>query len=313
MERFLTSVIVLLCVPTLVSCSILVGTNDLSTAKGGSSTFGDASSGNEPSSCSDRLLSEDETDVDCGGANVCKRCDVGQRCLADSDCRLEPETLLCVAGTCRRIQAGTCSDGSLTGDETDVDCGGSCEKCPNERSCLKNEDCQSHHCSQGTCESPPFGPDDAIVFATSQLYAADLGGLASADAECQALAQSAKLRGTYKAFLSDSSTSASNRLSRAAGAYKRVDGAVIAENADTFFSLAHNIGMDLDEMGRPAPGEVWTASNGAGAAQGSYCSDWTSQSGTAIVGLAERSDSRWANVYLQFCERTNVRLYCVEQ
>ena len=31
------------------------------------------------------------------------------------------------------------------------------------------------------------------------------------------------------------------------------------------------------------------------------------------VGIASASDSTWANDDAQFCNRTNVRLYCVQQ
>jgi len=59
-------------------------------------------------------------------------------------------------------------------------------------------------------------PADApvkLMFATSSLYTADLGGLSGADAICQQHADDAGLPGTYVAYLSDSNTNAISRIS----------------------------------------------------------------------------------------------------
>jgi hypothetical protein len=48
----------------------------------------------------------------------------------------------------------TCSDRVKNGNETDVDCGGSCGPCANEQRCLNFTDCQSAACApNGTCQS----------------------------------------------------------------------------------------------------------------------------------------------------------------
>jgi hypothetical protein len=47
----------------------------------------------------------------------------------------------------------TCSDNTLNGDETDVDCGGSCDKCESQKDCLINTDCISDFCNPSNiCE-----------------------------------------------------------------------------------------------------------------------------------------------------------------
>ncbi len=61
------------------------------------------------------------------------------------------EGLLCSGGTC---QAPSCSDGVKNGNETDVDCGGSCPACPMGDTCGVDTDCQSAVCSAGTCAAP---------------------------------------------------------------------------------------------------------------------------------------------------------------
>lgn len=50
-------------------------------------------------------------------------------------------------------QIPTCSDGEKNGDETDIDCGGSCPPCDDGESCKVDDDCQSGFCVQGTCQS----------------------------------------------------------------------------------------------------------------------------------------------------------------
>jgi hypothetical protein len=45
-----------------------------------------------------------------------------------------------------------CADGFVSGDETDVDCGGSCPKCPDGAVCLLPQDCQDENCLDGICE-----------------------------------------------------------------------------------------------------------------------------------------------------------------
>jgi hypothetical protein len=48
----------------------------------------------------------------------------------------------------------TCTDGVKNGDETGVDCGGSCGVCGAGQMCTQHSDCQSRVCSGGLCEAP---------------------------------------------------------------------------------------------------------------------------------------------------------------
>lgn len=48
-----------------------------------------------------------------------------------------------------------CSDGIKNQDETDIDCGGSCPKCSDGKSCLQNSDCEGNYCnSNNICAAP---------------------------------------------------------------------------------------------------------------------------------------------------------------
>ncbi len=46
-----------------------------------------------------------------------------------------------------------CENDELDYDETDVDCGGSCEGCEIDESCEEDSDCKSDNCDQGTCRT----------------------------------------------------------------------------------------------------------------------------------------------------------------
>ncbi len=57
----------------------------------------------------------------------------------------------CDDGICKTINL--CEDGILSGDESDVDCGGSCAPCEDGRSCNLNTDCVNGLCDANICTS----------------------------------------------------------------------------------------------------------------------------------------------------------------
>ena len=59
----------------------------------------------------------------------------------------------CPAGVCAPLPPpmNTCRDRIKDGDETDIDCGGSCQTCWAGKSCSAPTDCQSRACDAGTC------------------------------------------------------------------------------------------------------------------------------------------------------------------
>ncbi len=50
--------------------------------------------------------------------------------------------------------AASCSDSRHNGNETDVDCGGGCQACPDGAGCFGAIDCQSSVCTNGICQAP---------------------------------------------------------------------------------------------------------------------------------------------------------------
>ncbi len=111
-----------------------------------------------PPRCDDQRKNGDETDLDCGGV-VCTRCDLEKGCERGDDCT----SGYCAVST-KTCTLPTCTDAAVNGNETDVDCGGTCEtKCAAGRGCKVIEDCASGICSFGRCDAVPGTPTEKPV------------------------------------------------------------------------------------------------------------------------------------------------------
>jgi hypothetical protein len=111
-----------------------------------------------------------------------------EECIDDRDCPSNatcvvipdadlPDTKACVVTeTPTMTPTGPgpehCSDGTTSGDESGVDCGGSCAPCPSGGGCGDAADCTSGVCSSGICQSPTC--NDGVRNGTE--LAVDCGG-----------------------------------------------------------------------------------------------------------------------------------------
>jgi len=144
----------------------------------------------------------------------------------------------------------------------------------------------------GTCVVQPQATlaGECTVFLSSDEYDGALGGLAGADRVCQRLADAEGLPGTFKAWLSDSATSAAERMTQSAVPYKDVLGRTIADNWHDLTDGFLQTKIFTDEKGfvyEDSPGcnpvfivlgagGVWTNTllDGSGAG-GPSCTNWT--------------------------------------
>ncbi len=149
------------------------------------------------------------------------------------------------------------------------------------------------------------------VFVTSAEYASTFG-LAGADANCQAAANSAGLGGIWAAWLSTSGTDAKNRI----GDHKYVlvnTSLVVAENkADLLDGSLQQI-INLTEFGNSAPPTmIWTGTFAGGNSSPDTCTDWGSLAGFALSGALFFPDGSWTASNLFPCS-SDANLYCFEK
>lgn len=162
------------------------------------------------------------------------------------------------------------------------------------------------------------------VFITSTTYDGNLGGLSGADAKCQERSNAASLGGTWKAWLSDSNTSAGSRLSHSSLPYILLNGTLVANNwADlTSFKPDRSLlrhAIDVTELGTSFYPLVWTNTlyDGSIAPSITSCGNWqaTTTGTTAYVGAPGIDDflgPPWTSYVTRDCYR-QAALYCFEQ
>jgi TolB-like protein len=187
-----------------------------------------------------------------------------------------------------------------------------------------------------------------IVFVSSARYTGNLGGVAGADAKCQQLAEAAGLPGTYKAWLSDKTSSPAATFTRWNGPYVLVDGTKVASNWLGLTERFHFVPINISETGQdagksfqwtntgssggPGPGRVtrdmlestWgpgEASIRATVRDGS-CQNWTSSNGDLYDGLYGNSIGMGVEWTYDIASPTSaqiadcnemLRLYCFQQ
>lgn len=150
-----------------------------------------------------------------------------------------------------------------------------------------------------------------LTFASSSLYNGNLGGIAGADAKCQALATAKGFKGTFKAWISVAGTNAADRIT-ANGPWQLVNGVVVAKTKAQLVSGALDNPLLRDENGASLPAaedRVWTATAG-GSYQGPDCNAWTG-GGNGLVGEAEHKNGDWTALGNEPCGQVN-RVYCFE-
>lgn len=204
---------------------------------------------------------------------------------------------------------------------------GKCKNAADGTSCASADLCEKGKCVPLRCGNG--GP--CTVFVTDAIKDGELlGGLTGADALCQSTAAGANLPGTYKAWLSSSSSSPANRFSNRdkAGPYRLVRNAGIDGNnlpplvASSFADLTTcngaggaclQNGINRTESGQDAGVDafVWTGTLENGTPGSQTCGGFT-QAGTGVSGEAGETTGIWTNNVFTPCN-LSLRLYCFEQ
>jgi hypothetical protein len=94
------------------------------------------------------LLCRLQAEADPRFVSTCGTCLQSETCIDLGACEAPPTPFACVL-PCPNWP--TCDDELQNGDESDVDCGGSCPRCANNKRCTSGDDCISANCIGSVC------------------------------------------------------------------------------------------------------------------------------------------------------------------
>ena len=204
-----------------------------------------------------------------------------------------------------------------------------------------------------TCEVTPddgddIGPSDSdtvtvasavdgkLVFISSETFNGGFGGVTGADSECQSMADAAGHSGTFKAWLSGSSTSSSpsSRFTRSTSdPYVLIDGTVIADDWNDLTDGEIQNPINLDEYGGAAvsslvftfvridgtPG-LFESSSSNCYGNDCHCDEWTSTDSSSsggydgsAVGQSNTTASEWTDYSFYNGCGYDQPIYCFQQ
>jgi|GEM_PF-3293460 len=244
---------------------------------------------------------------DCGGSRV------GED--------LDEDGFLAVGATCSggprgSLPATDCNDGNAAISPGDAEiCNGVDDDCDTliDGPAATAMCGPTSHCRASTCRT------GKRAFVTSTTYNGNLGGLAGADALCQARADAVSLGGTWKAYMVSGAMGLS-RLAPATVPYVRTDGVRIANNWADLSDESLMAPLNVNESGLPVSGgNVWTGLTNVGGGTNQHCNNWTYGGGGCLGGSAcggggehGAIDNHWDGYYVFGCN-SGYRLYCIEQ
>jgi hypothetical protein len=168
--------------------------------------------------------------------------------------------------------------------------------------------------SSSSSGSLPSASDHKRVFVTSTTYAGALGSVRAADAQCQSAATAAGLKGVFRAWLSDSTSNAYDRITDVGPWYTTGDAVAFAAKSDLRGVPAAEL---LDESaGYPDPAAIgaWSGSNSDGVATSNDCDGWTNAGGDihATIGTA-LTDKTWGGGSVLLACNAKAPLICFQQ
>ncbi|MEM9463656.1 MAG: fibrinogen-like YCDxxxxGGGW domain-containing protein [Myxococcota bacterium] len=176
-----------------------------------------------------------------------------------------------------------CDDTILSGDETDLDCGGSCSPCPESGACLVSEDCDLLSCIDSICRAPASCTElnDVMPGLANGLYLIDPDG-PGADAPYEAMCEMTTSGGGWT-LVAVSSNDGTNTWTWNNRTLMTTDttpvGNVNTLDAD-FKSPAYHTILMTDLLFVHAPSGVWAQYDSVG--------DGTTDLGTHLGSLPER-------------------------
>ncbi len=230
----------------------------------------------------------------------------------------------CGVASCNASNCGGCCDnlGVCQGGASSAACGlggRTCIACGSTQSCA-NGACGAALADAGTgctaCASGELCIQNACakprrVFKTNATFTGDLGGLAGADAKCANAARIQLRPGTFKAWLSDASTNALDRIVDVGPWYDFQSRLVFADKAQ--LALGPTKQLVVDERGFTGTQfDVWTGTLIGGTRATAHCTNWSSTTSTGQSGGATSETGTWTESTVEPCS-AGKSLYCLEQ
>jgi len=228
-------------------------------------------------------------------------------------------------------QMNVCGDGYQSADEPCDDnnlldgdgCTAAClpETCGDGIIATPTESCEDDNNTEGDgCRDCQL--ESLRVFVTVASFTGDLMNTSLADATCAHEATMAHLPGTYLAWLSTVTVSATERFSAGALPYVRTDKQMFATSLAALTTTGPLLPLSFTAAGSQLIGMkdgcdnyVWTGTAATGDSTPQWtCDNFTSQqlSNTGTAGNFEAIDAPWTNACQYQCSQM-ARLYCFEQ
>ncbi len=162
--------------------------------------------------------------------------------------------------------------------------------------------------------APPSTGGRKRIFVTSGAFSGALGSVSAADAHCQDAARVLASTGVFRAWLSDSTADAYDRMAGAGPWYTTGDEVAFALKTDMRGAPSAEL---LDEYaGHLADGVgTWSGSDSDGIATGQDCNGWTNATSAALAttGDAAGSTARWGGGATTLRCDARAPLICVQQ
>lgn len=146
------------------------------------------------------------------------------------------------------------------------------------------------------------------IFRTNLSYNGNLGGVTGADSICQSAAAAASYGGFWRAIISDSTWSASDRLIVSYPVVRATDGVTTVAASNLWGGGLNNSVSTTGEYN-------WTGSDSMGVrSSGLHCNDWTTGSISYYGrwGFSLNADGQWISHSNTTCNASH-RIYCLEQ
>jgi len=172
-------------------------------------------------------------------------------------------------------------------------------------------------------DGAPIDKGYKTVFITADTYDGTMGGKfgsAGADMACQTEAALAGLSGTFRAWLSTSTSDAASRFTHATEPYRLVNGTQVASNWTSLSSGSLEAAITVTETGAGSSAfNAWTATNPDGTFDNQYgvqgdCDDFTSTASaySGLEGVISYTTSYWTKNGASSCN-SFLPVYCFEQ